>query len=61
MAMRQLFYVRELDGVGENSFTAGPLILFLIPYFLIAAITSGVAALAGVFVPTLLAGVAFGG
>jgi chloride channel 7 len=60
MAMRQLFHFRELDGVGENSFTTGPLILFFIPYFLMAAITSGVAAPAGLFVPTLLAGAAFG-
>lgn len=60
VAMRQLFHMRELDGFGADSFTAGPLILFFIPYFLIAAITSGVLAPAGLFVPTLLAGAAFG-
>ena len=41
MAMRQLFHFRELNGVGLDSFTTGPLILFFIPYFLMAAITSG--------------------
>lgn len=60
VAMRQLFHFRENDGFGNDSFTSGPLILFFIPYFLIAAITSGVLAPAGLFVPTLLAGAAFG-
>jgi chloride channel 7 len=59
-AMRQLFHFREVNGDGLNSFTSGPLILFFIPYFLIAAITSGVMAPAGLFVPTLLAGAAYG-
>ena len=58
--MRQLFHFRELDGLGLDSFTTGPLILFFVPYFLMAAITSGVLAPAGLFVPTLLAGAAFG-
>ena len=60
MGMRQLFHFRELDGMGLDSFTTGPLILFFVPYFLMAAITSGVLAPAGLFVPTLLAGAAFG-
>jgi chloride channel 7 len=60
MGMRQLFHFRELDGLGLDSFTSGPLILFFVPYFLMAAITSGVLAPAGLFVPTLLAGAAFG-
>ena len=60
MGMRQLFHFRELDGAGFDSFTSGPLILFFVPYFLMAAITSGVLAPAGLFVPTLLAGAAFG-
>jgi chloride channel 7 len=59
-AMRQLFHFREVDGTGNNSFTSGPLILFFIPYFLLASITSGVLAPAGLFVPTLLSGAAFG-
>lgn len=60
IAMRQLFHFREVDGDGSSSFTSGPLILFFIPYFLLASITSGVLAPAGLFVPTLLSGAAFG-
>jgi H+/Cl- antiporter ClcA len=59
-AMRQLFHFKELGLDGSNSFTTGPLILFFIPYFLLASITSGVMAPAGLFVPTLLSGAAFG-
>ena len=59
-AMRQLFHFREVSGEGLNSFGSGPLILFFIPYFLVASITSGVMAPAGLFVPTLLSGAAFG-
>jgi chloride channel 7 len=59
-AMRQLFHFREVNGVGLSSLTSGPLILFFIPYFLIASITSGVMAPAGLFVPTLLGGAAYG-
>jgi len=60
MAMRQLFHFRELNGEGLDSFGSGPLILFFIPYFLMAAITSGVLCPAGLFVPTLLSGAALG-
>lgn len=60
VAMRQLFHFREVDGSGLDTFTSGPLILFFVPYFLIASITSGVLAPAGLFVPTLLAGAAYG-
>ncbi len=60
VAMRQLFHFRENDGFGSDSLTSGPLILFFIPYFFLAAITSGVLAPAGLFVPTLLSGAAFG-
>eukprot|EP01038_Epipyxis_sp_PR26KG_P010243 gene10243-13777_t len=59
-AMRQLFHFREMNGEGNDSFTTGPLILFFIPYFLLASITSGVFAPAGLFVPTLLSGAALG-
>ena len=60
VAMRQLFHFREVDGSGFHSFTSGPLILFFVPYFLMASITSGVLCPAGLFVPTLLSGAAFG-
>jgi chloride channel 7 len=59
-AMRQLFHFREVNGEGLNSITSGPLILFFIPYFLIASITPGLMVPAGLFVPTLLAGAAYG-
>jgi chloride channel 7 len=60
LAMRQLFHFREVDGMGNQSFGSGPLILFFIPYFFLAAITPGIMAPAGLFVPTLLAGAALG-
>ena len=61
IAMRQLFHFREYGGQTEfTSFETGPLILFFIPYFLIASITSGVLAPAGLFVPTLCSGACFG-
>lgn len=59
-AMQQLFHFREVDGSPFTTFESGPLILFLIPYFFVAAVTSGVLAPAGLFVPTLLAGATFG-
>jgi chloride channel 7 len=59
-AMRQLFHFRELNGQGTSSFGSGPLILFVIPYFILAAISSGCMIPGGLFVPTLLSGAAFG-
>ena len=60
MAMRQLFHFREVDGEGLNSLTSGPLILYFVPYFFMAAITAGSMCPAGLFVPTLLSGAAYG-
>lgn len=60
MATRQLFHFREFQGTGEGSFSFATLMLFFLPYVLIASITSGVFAPAGLFVPTLLAGAAYG-
>ena len=59
-AMRQLFHYREYDGTQYSTFDTGALILFFLPYFLIASIISGVMAPAGLFVPTLTSGAAFG-
>eukprot|EP01041_Mallomonas_annulata_P003432 gene3432-6812_t len=59
-AMRQLMHYREFEGTPYATFTAGPLLLFFIPYFLMAAITAGILCPAGLFVPTLLAGAAYG-
>ena len=49
-----------MDGSGFTTFESGPLILFILPYFFMAAITAGALCPAGLFVPTLLAGAAFG-
>ena len=60
ICMRQLYHFREYNGTTYETFGIGPLLLFFIPYFLLAAVTSGVMAPAGLFVPTLLAGAAYG-
>jgi chloride channel 7 len=60
MAIRQLFHFREVNGEGLDSFSSGPLILFFIPYFFMAAMTAGCLVPAGLFVPTLCAGAAYG-
>ena len=59
-AMRQLYHFREYDNSNFETFGIGPLLLFVIPYFFLAAFTAGVMAPAGLFVPTLLAGAAYG-
>lgn len=60
VAMQQLYHFLEMDGSTYPTFTTGPLLLFMIPYFFMAAVTSGTFAPAGLFVPTLLAGSAYG-
>ena len=60
LAMQQLYHFKEVDGTTYTTFDTGPLLLFFIPYFLMAAITSGTLCPAGLFVPTLLAGATFG-
>lgn len=59
-AMQQLYHFREVDGTTYNTFDTSALLMFFIPYFLMAAITSGTLCPAGLFVPTLLSGAAFG-
>jgi chloride channel 7 len=59
-AMQQLFHYQESDGTDYVTFSTGSLLLFFVPYFLMAAITSGTFCPAGLFVPTLLSGAAFG-
>lgn len=59
-SMQQLFHFREVDGNSYQTFQTGPLLLFFIPYFFFAAITSGTFCPAGLFVPTLFSGAAFG-
>lgn len=60
IAMRQLFHFREYEGEGDHSFTSGALILFFVPYFLMAALCAGLFAPVGLFVPILVSGAAFG-
>ena len=60
VAMRQMFHYREYDGTTYNTFDTGALVLFFIPYYLLASVVSGVMAPAGLFVPTLVSGAAFG-
>lgn len=59
-AMQQLFHFLEVDGTSYVTFETGALLMFFIPYFLFAAVTSGTFCPAGLFVPTLFAGAAFG-
>jgi chloride channel 7 len=60
VAMQQLFHFKEEGGTNYATFDTGALLMFLIPYFFMAAITSGILCPAGLFVPTLLAGAAYG-
>ena len=59
-ALRQLFHFREYDGSDFTTFDTGALLLFFVPYFLLAALTSGTFAPTGLFVPCIIAGAAFG-
>lgn len=59
-ALQQLFHFQEVNGTSFTTFDFGPLFLFFIPYFLFATVTSGTLCPAGLFVPTLLSGAAFG-
>jgi chloride channel 7 len=59
-AMQQLYHFKEVGGTNYATFDTGALLLFFVPYYLMAAITAGTLCPAGLFVPTLLAGAAFG-
>ena len=59
-AIQSLFHFLQVDGSPYISFTSASLVLFFIPFFLFAAITAGTFTPAGLFVPTLLAGAAYG-
>jgi chloride channel 7 len=60
IAMQQLYHFREVDGTTYTTFDTGALLMFFIPYFFMAAISAGSMCPAGLFVPTLTAGAAFG-
>jgi chloride channel 7 len=59
-AMQQLFHFQETTETTYTTFSTGALLMFGIPYWFMAAITAGTLCPAGLFVPTLLSGAAFG-
>jgi chloride channel 7 len=60
-SIRQLFHFREVgDQRHDHTFTSGVLLLFFLPYVTMSCVTYGTAIPAGMFVPSLLAGAAFG-
>lgn len=59
-ALRQLFHFREYDGSNYTTFGTGSLLLFFVPYFCMAAVSSGSFCPTGLFVPGIIAGAAFG-
>jgi len=60
IAMQQLFHFREYDGSEYTSFSTGAILMFFFPYFGFAAWTAGSFIPAGLFIPTLVAGSAYG-
>lgn len=58
--MRQLFHYQEYEGEGQHSFSSGALVLFFVPYFIMAALCAGTFAPVGLFVPILVSGAGFG-
>jgi len=59
-AMQQLFHFKEFDGTTYETFSTGALVLFTLPYFLLATFSPGLLSPVGLFVPTLLSGAGFG-
>eukprot|EP00534_Pseudo-nitzschia_fraudulenta_P014160 CAMPEP_0201236950 /NCGR_PEP_ID=MMETSP0852-20130820/8301_1 /ASSEMBLY_ACC=CAM_ASM_000632 /TAXON_ID=183588 /ORGANISM="Pseudo-nitzschia fraudulenta, Strain WWA7" /LENGTH=901 /DNA_ID=CAMNT_0047531037 /DNA_START=278 /DNA_END=2983 /DNA_ORIENTATION=- len=59
-AIKQLFHFREAGGDDNSTFSSGALFLFFVPYITMATVVYGIAVPSGLFVPSLLAGAAFG-
>lgn len=60
-AIKQLLHFRESGASGDiQTFSSGALLMFFIPYIIMAAVTYGIAVPSGLFVPSLLSGAAFG-
>lgn len=59
-SIRQLFHFREIGDHNDSTFSSAALFLFFIPYLAMACLTYGTAVPAGMFVPSLLSGAAFG-
>ena len=60
VAIRQLFHFRETGETDSSTFSSAALFLFFIPYITLASLVYGIAVPSGLFVPSLLAGAAFG-
>lgn len=60
VAIRQLFHFRETGETDASTFSSAALFLFFIPYITLASLVYGIAIPSGLFVPSLLAGAAFG-
>lgn len=58
--IRQLFHFREIGDHNDYTFSTSALILFFLPYLCMACLTYGTAVPAGMFVPSLISGAAFG-
>lgn len=59
-AIKQLFHFREAGIDDASTFSSAALFLFFVPYISLATIVYGIAVPSGLFVPSLLAGAAFG-
>jgi chloride channel 7 len=60
VVIRQLFHFREVGDKNALTFSSVSLLLFFLPYFAMACVTHGIAVPAGMFVPSLTSGAAFG-
>lgn len=59
-AIRQLFHFREIGDHSESTFSSAPLFIYFILYICMACLVCNTATPAGMFVPSLLSGAAFG-
>ena len=59
-AIKQLFHFREVGAGDSSTFSSAALFLFFFPYISMAMVVYGIAVPSGLFVPSLLAGAAFG-
>ena len=59
-AIKQLFHFREIGDHNDSTFSSSALSIFLWPYIIMACVCCGAAVPAGMFVPSLLSGAAFG-
>eukprot|EP01041_Mallomonas_annulata_P006035 gene6035-12164_t len=59
-SIKQLFHFREKGDQDDYTFSSTALFLFFLPYLCMACVTCGSAVPAGMFVPSLLSGAAFG-